>query len=117
MGSLAISVATGTPSFRQRTTLDGREYILVFRWSQREERWYLDVLDAQENLLAGAIKIVANWPLLESRRFAAGMPPGEIVALDRRSVAADPGLDELGALVPLLYFPAADMAAARAVVG
>ena len=104
-----ISV-TSAPSQKLRVKLDGREYVLRLRWSEREERWYLDVLDGKEVLLAGAIKIVANWPLLEAQRFSEALPPGEIMAMDGRTSPADPGLRELGTTIPLVYLPAADVA-------
>jgi hypothetical protein len=114
MAAQVIPLAPGTPFYRQRTVLEGREYVLRLRWSQLESRWYLDVYDAQENLLAGAIKVVVNWPLLEACRFSQALPPGELVAFDGRPDPRDPGLDELGASIPLLYWPAADAAAGAA---
>lgn len=112
--SITIPLASGNPSFRQRTPLDGREYVLAFRWSEREARWYFDIFDANGNVLAAGMKIVSNWPLLESRRFSPGVPPGELFAVDRRAEPVDPGFAELGTVVPLVYFPSAVVVAAEA---
>ncbi len=104
MADLRIPIAPGVPHQVQRTRLDGREYVLAFRWSQREAQWYLDLRDAEGELLAGPIKLVVHWPLLESRRGARPeMPPGELMLVDGRQTPADPGLDELGDVVQLLY--------------
>jgi hypothetical protein len=111
MAAQTIPVAVGVPNSRQRTVLDGREYVLALRWSMREERWYLDLASANGTPLALGIKVVANYPLLASRRFSDALPPGELLANDQRSTPADPGLTELGAVVALQYIPAADMAA------
>jgi hypothetical protein len=104
---LAITLFPGTPRYRERVVLDGREYVLVFRWSQREERFYLDLLDTNDALLVGSIKVVANWPLLrDSRGSGIALPAGELVALDTRSAPEDPRLDELGGTIQLTYVSA-----------
>jgi hypothetical protein len=107
---LTISLAPGIPSYRQRTVLDGREYVLELRWSQREERWYLDLRTAAGDLLAGAIKLVTGWPLLYRFRTVEGLPPGELMVVDLRADAADPGLDELGDVALLCYLTADEIA-------
>jgi hypothetical protein len=108
MATLVIKLAPGTPNYRQRTVLDGVPYLLDFRWSQREERWYLDLRNAAGDLLAGAIKLVVNYPLLASRRGARDeMPPGDLRVVDGRESPADPGLDELGDTHQLVYTDAA----------
>lgn len=90
--------------------LEGRELVLDLRWSQREEKWYLDLRSADGTLLVGAIKVVVNFPLLIPYHRIAGVPAGEFFANDLRTPPADPGLDELGDVVELCYVPAADMA-------
>jgi hypothetical protein len=93
--------------FRQRTALDGREYILDFRWSQREGRWYLDLSDSSGARLASSIKLVVHQPLLKRLRSIPGLPPGELLLLDSRPTPAAPGLEELGAVDSLIYVEAA----------
>lgn len=111
MATLVIKIKAGVPHFRQRNTLDGVEYTLDFRWSQTEERWYLDLRDSAGTLLVGCIKLVANYPLLRGRRRSvAGLPPGELWIADGREFPADPGLDELGDTHQLLYIDASDLA-------
>lgn len=90
--------------------LEGREVLLDLRWSQREESWYLDLRSADGVLLAGAIKVVVNYPLLVPYHRIAGVPGGELFAQDLRTAPADPELDELGDVVALIYVPAADVA-------
>jgi hypothetical protein len=110
-----INIAPGVPNSRQAVVLDGREYVLDLRWSQREERWYLDMRDANGVLLAGAVKLVSNWPILYRLRVpGSALPPGELVVTDAREVPADPGLDELGDAVQLVYIDAEDMEALQA---
>lgn len=104
MARLEVKLSPGVPSYRQRTVLDGVEYILELRWSQRSEKWFLTIRDSAGELLLGSIKLVVNFPLLVSRRGAiAGLPPGELFVVDTRESPADPGLDELGDSIHLTY--------------
>lgn len=110
-------------SWTQRTELDGRDYLLSFSWSRREERWFLDVADESASPIAQNIKLVAGWPMLlrvvDERR-----PPGEIMVVDQAAldaegtpdlqIAVDPGLDDLGARVVLVYLDAAEIASIAA---
>ena len=109
--ALRIPTDPGNPNYRQRTVLSGREYVFDFRWSQRESKWYLDLRDATGALLAGCIKLVVNWPLLDAIRGARPeMPPGELMLIDSRLAPADPGLDELGDVVELVYLDPDELA-------
>lgn len=103
MGYREIPIRRAGRNFTQRTTLDGIEYGLRFRWSQLEQRWYFDLLDSEGDLIAGCIKIIVNRDLLYSRRGHAGVPQGELRAIDGSSAPVDPGLEELGDAIPLIY--------------
>jgi hypothetical protein len=120
MAVMSIRTPSGVPSSRQRVVLDGRTYVLDLRWSQSEERWYLDVRDQAAIPLALAIPLVRAFPLLAGRRGGRpALPPGELVVLDPTPGPhrAAVGLDELGSSAELVYLDAAEvasMAAARA---
>lgn len=115
MATEVLKLSPGTPSYRQRTTLDGVAYLLDLRWSQRSAKWYLDLRDVDGTLLAGSIKLVVGYPLLASRRGQrVEMPPGELVVADGRESPADPLLDELGDSVKLVYVEAETIAALEA---
>lgn len=101
--AFTIALAPGVPSYRQRTVLDGVEYVLELRWSMRERAWYLDLRDLNGRPLVLGIKLVANWPLLATFRTVEGLPRGELVVVDTRTPPRDPGLGELGADVQLVY--------------
>lgn len=96
-------------NFSQRTILDGREYVLTFRWNQREAKWYLSIADTNEAPIVQGVKIVINFPLLTNRIVDERRPPGEIFAVDPSGEERDPGLYDLGARVRLLYIEAADI--------
>lgn len=110
MAMVIIPCRPGEPHHRMRVGLDGRAYLLDLRWSQREERWYMDLRSSAGDLLAGAIKLVVGVPLL--RRFGRrdDLPPGELLVVDGRTPARDPGLDDLGDIVQLVYADASELA-------
>lgn len=113
--SLRIPTSTAFTDYRQTTTLEGRDYILRFLWNQREGSWFFSLFDADEDPIVEGVKVVVGFSLLrlvtDERR-----PPGVLLAVDttapvpdraagEKVLALDPGIDELGERVLLLYFP------------
>ncbi len=124
---LVVPTTSAHPDYTQRTSLDGREYVLRFIYNEREQRWYLDLFDGDETPLALGLKLVANWNLLR-RETDARLPPGELYAIDLSGtvdeqaavdldtvrilqIARDPGRDDLGAdgRVALVYLDAEEL--------
>lgn len=119
MAILTIPCApSGQSAWTQTTALDGREYQLTFRWSQRSGRWSLDLADQD-----GAA-IVTGRVLAPSLRLLRGVrdsrrPSGDIVLVDQRSVREgldDPTFTSLGDRHVLLYLDGADLDAVREVI-
>lgn len=106
MAVLTIPTTPGVPFYSQKTRLDGLDYILGFRYSQREDRWYLNISDSEEVPILTGIKLVSNWPLLQAYRYNTRVPPGELMAISLTTDASPPGLNELGETlrVQLTYF-------------
>jgi hypothetical protein len=100
-----IPVALDTPLYTQRVTLDGREYQLRFDFAEREDRWYLSILDVTGNMLASGIKLVGDWPLVRTHLNPA-LPQGLLIAADFSPLeGAPPGFSDLGRRVLLVYIP------------
>lgn len=117
--SLRIPTSTTFPFYSQTTTLDGQDYVFRFLWNQREGTWFFSLLDADEDPIVEGLKVVVNLPLLrlvtDERK-----PPGVLLAVDttapevdrtagEKVLALDPGLEELGERVLLLYFSEAEI--------
>lgn len=110
MTVLAISdlvLFPDTPNYEYRLTLSHREYVLRVDWNGREDRWYLELLDANKKPISGRRKIVCGKPLLRHCHNNPSCPPGDIVAVDERGSADSPGaapsFQELGRRVKLQY--------------
>lgn len=84
------------PYYRERTRLEGRDYILDFAYNEREERWYLSISDEDEVPIARGIKLIANWSLLFPYRYDERTPPGELTVADLTTDGTPPTLLELG---------------------
>lgn len=101
----------GDASWSQRTALDGVDFTLAFRWSQRDGHWLLDVADAEGVAIRHGLALVPSVDLLagviDERR-----PAGKLAVLDTTgALDADPGFSDLGARFVLVYFTAAELAA------
>lgn len=107
--ALQIPTSTELPSYVQRLTLEGREYVLAFDWNEREGRWFFDLLDSEEEPLAAGLKVVVGFPLLRRRKTDPRLPPGDFFAIDNSGTGRDPGFEELGARVVLCYLEAAEL--------
>lgn len=97
MAVLIIPTTPGEAYYRQKTKLEGRDFILEFAYSQRVDRWTLTIYDEAETALLRGIKLVTNWPLLRHYRSDPRLPPGELWAIALDGSDEPPGLDELGA--------------------
>lgn len=94
-----ISLSTFTdPFYTETVPLDGRPYILTFKYSQREDRWYMDVTDVDSTLdIVLGIKIVPNFDLLGRFRYMPNCPQGALIAtINDGNDDSAPGQNELG---------------------
>ena len=98
------------PFYTMTVALDGADYLLEFRYNQREEAWYFDISLSDGTLLVRGIKIVCGLPLL--RRFADNrLPAGTLMAVSNTDERSPPKLLELGddsKRVTLIYFTASE---------
>lgn len=82
---------------RQKTRLDGRDYVLTFSYNEREDRWYLSLYDDEDKPILLGLKLVSNFPLLRHYHWDERVPPGELMAVDlATNLSPPPGFAELG---------------------
>lgn len=117
------------PDYTLSTGMDGRTFILRFRYNSRmvhqvghsqgapvyeEGAWLMDVAD-QDNvpILTGRKLVIGALPLgrTTSQSDDVGRPPGDFLVLDTSGGGFDPGLAELGERVLLMYLDKAETAA------
>lgn len=103
---IPTSTRQDRPHYTQRTTLDGTTYVLALNWNGREKRWMLSIRAADGTPIAEGLKVVIGWPL---NRHVRGGPPGMLWAVDTTGAGTDPGLQDLGSRVRLIYTDAAGL--------
>ena len=97
-----------TPFYNLRTTLDGTDYDLHFRYNSRELRWYFDVFSKEGDPLLYGNKIICFYPLLDLQTQSRDLPPGFFYCPSSTGDLSPPKLNELGPgrRCKLVYFPA-----------
>lgn len=101
-------VPNGASNWTQRCAIDGRDFVLSFRWNPRAATWALDVADTDGSMIIAGRALTANAPVFLSCRDAR-RPSGELVVLDEQQVGDDPSFDDLGTRFQLVYFTAAEL--------
>jgi len=109
MATLELPIEADARHYFYTLELDGRTYGLEFLWNERDEGWSLAVQDDAGAELARA-RIVVGFPLFR-RCLDERLPPGEFIALDTSGADLEPGVDDLGGRVKLLYMEAATLPA------
>jgi hypothetical protein len=91
-----------------QVVLEDVQYTLQFRLNVRMGAWFMSVLDGEGvvPIMTGA-RIVVNWPLWAY--FTGRDPAGAFVAVDTASTGADPGPDDMGARVQLVYYSSEEL--------
>ena len=105
-----IPTSTQVPYYEQEVELDGVQFKLQFQYIDRDDAWYMTVLDTNGTLLRAGIKVVLSWSLL--RLWASvDAPAGEIISVNQGEISAPPTLNQLGAEVLLEYLDEAEILA------
>jgi len=99
--------------FAYTVDLDGVVFGITHIWSEREQRWYMDLRDNDGSDLRMGLAMPANWPILRLMKQAT-RPGGEIVIVAIGDEPTDPTRDELGAEKPIVYIDAESLAAVEA---
>lgn len=91
-----------------QVVLDGAVFTLELRWNTRDEAWYMDLRTEAGDPILTSVKVVVDWPLA-GRCVDARRPAGALFAIDTSSERRDPGKDDLGSRVILVYFESAEL--------
>lgn len=107
-----IPTSTTDANYTIQCNLDGSQYQLTFRYSEREVCFYLDLYTLSGTLLVGGRKVVPNRSLWSPFRYNRQVPQGALVCLVVNPTTAGgsddpPGIGELaqtGTRCQLAYF-------------
>ena len=94
------------PRWRVSVDLSGVRYTLYITWNSLMENWYMTILDINDKILLGGIRLVPNTTLLDKYRASVPeLPPGDLVIFDRigNLETAEITRDNLGSRFDLSY--------------
>lgn len=102
MSGSVIPVSPEYVSWRQRTALDGVEYLFDFNWNDRNGSWSISMYKADGTPLRNGVVIDIQRPLFPSPTL--DMPKGVMVAIDLSGSGESPTLTDFGKRVILKYY-------------
>lgn len=98
-----IPFVPSEPHYRFSTVVDGIPCIFEVRWNSRDEAWYFDILNTEEQPIASGVKIVLGVHL--GRRYSHPLfNNGVFVATDTSGQSRDATLDDLGTRVQVRHY-------------
>ena len=109
MPSQVLPFDSTDPHYTVTVPLEGARYVFCLDWNAREEAWYLSINDLENEPILSGLRIVADWTPLRRFHYLDNIPPGEILILDTSGEGMDPGRNDLGDRVLVLYFAEADL--------
>ena len=89
--------------------LDGTTYQLTLRWNGRAEKWFISLELQDGTEVIGMRPVIADWPPF-ARFRGPNIPLGELLFVDTSRSNTDPGRNDLGERVILVYLEEADIA-------
>ncbi len=95
-------------NYRVNSVISDVEYIFDVRWNARDEAWYVDLLDIDEDPIRLGMKIVLGT-LIGRRTTDPRYPPGAFVASDLANSGVDAGFDDFGVRVVVFFYTVAEL--------
>lgn len=103
-----LPLEASNPDYTFSTVLDGVEYALTVSWNSRDEAWYLDISDLQENNLVRGLKLLLGGA--HGTRFSVPeLPVGVFQVDDLSNEHEEAGFDDMGTRVRVFFIPSADL--------
>ena len=106
MASFKINTLAAPRAFTQITELDGRSYLLGFRFNARDGKWRFSIT-FEDTLLILNVPLVETANLTAFFRHVENLPPGVFQVVDLDDQGRDPDTATLGDRVILQYDEAA----------
>lgn len=108
--AVTLPLRSDLPHYSFTVTLDGGTYGFRFWWNYSCSAWVMDLSDSNGDPIVTGVRVKVDWPLF-ARYADSRLPPGQLIAQDTTGAQQDPGLEDLGSRVVLLYFTAEETGA------
>lgn len=106
MASIVIPTRKDIARYSLEVELGGEPFALGFEWNDRAGAWFFSLATVDGVVLAAGRRVSVGMPLL-FRGASPLLPRGDIEAVDTSGTGRDPGFDELGTRVRLLFLEVA----------
>lgn len=94
---LLIPTFPDVPNYTIAPNIDGTQYLLAFRLSERESCYYVDLSLADGTLLIAGKKLVCSVSIWRNHRYNLSVPKGHLVCLANSGQSQDPpNIGEVG---------------------
>jgi hypothetical protein len=110
MAALVLPNVVDVPHYTFSTELDGVTFRFEFRWNDRASAWFMSLRDVNGNDLVVGRRVVVGFPLL-TRFSDPRLPKGDLNAVDTTGTGTEPGINDLGGRVKLIYMTADEIPA------
>lgn len=102
MAIVEIPTMIDASAYKFEIVLDNETYILQFSYIERIQRWILNILDSNENMLLAGITLHSSLDLI-GRFKNPDLPKGTLICFDVEGENKSASRDDLGIRVKLLY--------------
>lgn len=103
MTAQIIPVRNDVPAFSVRVILSGTEFVLGFRFNERDQFWYMAVHDAENSPILSGVRVVLGMPLMRHCRDLR-RPVGDLMAIDQTQSGSEcTTVEAFGDRVLLVY--------------
>lgn len=107
--SFGVPITSDFDDYFFTINLDGTIYQLSFRWNSRMLKWFIALALEDGTPIVDMRPVIADWPPF-ARFRRPNIPKGELIFIDTSGSNTDPGHDDLGDRVILVYLEEADIA-------
>lgn len=112
MAQFTISLDDTDKNFNIDVKLDGETFNLEFRWSERDEHFFITVSDSTLSPIVTNRRLVSNQIIMDGIADSR-TPAGVLYLYDSESLGRGPVLGELGKTYELIYVDADGITALR----
>lgn len=102
MATLELPVRSDLKSYEFTIELDGSVFTLRFKFNERGDLWTMDIADAQNVDILNGIALQTNIDLTNDV-VKSDLPLGSFILIDESGQDRDPGSEDLGNDIKLLY--------------
>lgn len=102
MALVTIPVRSDVPAYDFQITLDQKILNLEFAWNERTSLWTMNIFDLNLDQIIMGVPMFTEFPLLYKYQDSR-LPPGQWFCVDTGNESKNPGRDDFGTRVILMY--------------